>query len=544
MIRGQVDENGNPRSRAETLDMMLTNGDFDRISEVQIKTLGLDPTNPEHAFAIQSIRGAGDEMAQQAIRARAQQNSEAGKRTALHTGTLTPGGATEAWKAGAMGTGSATGESVSMLQAQWAATGSEIPFKDLGVSPGQPIDYDKVMEVGGEKAIAMIAGAEAQLWGRNSGVDLPAEAGKQLVAMMRDGSTGKRLAAQNFFDQLPPGQSDRLLGTLAVRDRAYARAVVYADDLQVTPEALSQQLQRIDEFKSAGDARQIQRFMDGSSEATFKDLRDTTQDAIKAIATPFGGRAEAQVALGNDNMTSYFFDRVFETAMAANGGVAPSADNLQAASMIVYGEFEDQGFSLVTVGSGTRFVSDRFKHTNPQMGPVETYDLQLAGEMDLETAQAVMSAVGLSWDADTPPANTRAFMQGIAIEMAGSNEFAKADITFRPVSPGSPWWDAFANSPSGGVAMIPFANVGGSMVPMVTPDQVEQWPFISSQRLITADLEAMEQAKLERRQRTQEFQATIMPTNAAGAENARVAGPNYRRFGGSGPRAATAQPKS
>lgn len=506
MIRGQVDENGNPRSRSATLGLMLQNGDFDRIAETQIMQLRLDPQNPDHAFAIQGIRGASDKMASEAMRQAAAAAKQGSDRATLYQGNLTPGDATSAWKAGAMGTGTATTETAN-LEATWASTGSEIPFKDLGLSPGQPIDWDGLMEKGGEQAVAMVAGAEARLWGRNAGVDLPPEAGKQLVAMMRSGSAGGRLASQNFFDSLPPQQSDRLLGSLPPKDRAYARAVVFADDLQITPDDLALQLQRIDEFKASGDAAQIQRFFDGATDTSFKQLRDTTRHAIQAIASPFGGRAEARMALGNDNMTSYYFDRVFETAMAANGGTPPDDDQLEAASLIVYGEFEDQGFGLVTVGGGTRFVQDRFKHTNPQIGPVETFDLQLQGAIDLETAQSVMRAIGRSWDSDTPPGDARRFMESVAIEAAvGGNaelgrEFTQADITFQPVSPASPWWDMYANSPQGGVPMIPFANINGTLTPLVTPDKLDAWPFLSSARRVKVDQEKVEAERAQRLER-------------------------------------------
>jgi hypothetical protein len=547
MVRGQVDQHGNPRSRAETQAIMLSNGDFDRIAETRISELRLDPANPEHALAIAGIREASDAAAEQAMRTQAAAARQTSKRASMHNGTLIPGDASEAWKAGALGTGLATGENVETVRQMWTASGSDIPFDQLGLAPGQPVDYDKLLAEGGEAAVAMVVGAEAKLWGRNAGVDLPAEAGKQLVAMMRDGSEGKRLAAQNFFDQLPPQQSDRLLAGLATKDRAYARAVVFADDLQVTPESLSMQLQRIDEFKASGDAAQIQRFFDGANDTTFKDLRDTTQDAIKAIASPFGGRAEARMALGSDNMTSYYFDRVFETAMAANGGQVPEKDQLEAASLIVYGEFEDQGFGIITVDGGSRFVNDRFKHTNPQIGPIETFDLQLQGELTIDDAQAVMAAVGKSWDSDTPPADTRQFMQAVAIDMAANGnpeiarEFARAEITFRPVSPASPWWDMYANSPTGGIPMIPFANINGTLTPLVTPDQVDVWPFLSSSRRIKADIEAMERESQAQRERMAALSAPVV--TGAGEEASRVAGPNYRRFGGTGPRAATAQPR-
>lgn len=499
LIRGQVDSAGNPRSQADTAKIMLENNDFERVATSQMALLGLDPENEDHAFAIASIRNASDSLRQKAMQMTAKDERETNKRASLHGGTLVQQDVSDAWKAGTMGTGVAQGDAFMMVKNAWAATGSEVPFESLGITPGQPIDWDSVIEAGGEPAVAMLVQTEAQAWGKNPGVSLPAEAGKQLVNMMRNGSPAQRMAAQHFMDALPPGQSNRLLASIPTADRAIARAVMFADDLQITPEGLAEQIQRMDQFRADGDARQIQRFFDSTNEAQFKDLRATTQKAIKAIATPFGGREDMQLALRDDNMTSYFYDRVFETAMAMNGGAAPTPDALEAASNIVFGEFEDAGFSMVTVGTTTSFVPDQNKHTVPDMDLVEMFNTQLDGAVSPETAQAVMHAVGRSWDATSGPRRGREFLEAVARDMAadGDTEFAteleKAPITWAPVSPGTAWWNMYTSMPNGGVPMIPWIEVSSGgvarRVPLAVPDGRDTWPFLASARYIRFEKE-------------------------------------------------------
>ena len=493
MIRGQVDKHGNPRSRAATLDLMLTNKDFDLIAEAQIKKLGLDPENIDHAFAIASVRKASDGMAQAAIQARSAAAKTEDSRRKMFEGTMVPGDATGVWKAGAMGTNVSTSETVDAMRSQWSSEGTEgVSFDELGISPGSPVDWTKLYEVGGEKALAMITGAEAAGWNNNPGVDLPQEAVKQVVAMMRDGDTGKRLAAQNFMDQLSPSQSNRMLRKIPRRDRAYARAVIYADDLQIKPEELDLQLQRIDQFTADGDGAKIQKFFDSTNEGDLRELRDATSGALEAITKPLGGFASAQVKMTDDHLSSYYFDRVFETAVAASGSPRPTEDDLEAAAILVYGEFEDNDFHLVTVGGTQRFVQDVYGHTNPEDSPVAVFNAQMNAPMDVGTTDAILQLVGRSWDSETPPpGDTKLFMENIAIELASSSaknpaafaaNLRHSEIEWLPVSPSSQYWKAY-NGPNGGVPMIPWVKVGtDEPMPLLTPADHPVWPFLSSAR--------------------------------------------------------------